>query len=145
MTLAIYENSGDTVSYSIDNLYTNSLILSFDGRVGGTIEKELYVRNSNVLYNYESVQVVPYLYSGGLDLLGTIGTSGFMIKLKTGDTQPSIDEWNSITPGNTIDIPNITGIVTYNPFWIYVNVPRSVPVQHLNGAKLKIIATQVLV
>lgn len=144
MSLRIYESvSGSIVPFSVGGVFTNPLLISIDGRVGGVVEKLLYVRNSSDLYTYEDISLLAEQSEGSFDLIG--GTQGFSYKMKAGDTKPSSEEWATIQAGNTIDLSNIADTVTYLPFWIRIEVPRQVPVQRFRGVSIKIVATQVLV
>lgn len=144
MSLRIYDSvSGSSSPFSVGGVFTHPLLTSVDGRTGGVIEKLLYVRNTNELFQYEDISVVAEQSEGDIDLIG--GTNGFSHKMKAGDTKPSSDEWLTIQAGNTISLEDISDIVTYLPFWIRIEVPRQVPVQRFRGVSLKIVATQILV
>ena len=144
MSLRIYDNvSGSATPFSVDAVFTNPISFSFDGRVGGVLEMLLYVRNTDVLYRYEDLEVTVAQTSGSLDLIG--GTQGFSFKLKSGDTRPSDEEWATISAANTISLEDIPDTVTYLPFWLRIEVPRQIPVQRFHGVSLKTLATQILV
>lgn len=141
MTLRIYENVGDNAPYSVGSLYTNPLIFSFDGRIGGTLKKRLYLRNTDASYTYSSITIEPE-NTGTLDVTGKTTNNGFLFKLKSGDTQPSDDEWDTIAAGNQISMSNISDTVTYLPFWVYVKVPNRVSSRHIRTISLLITAEQ---
>ena len=144
MTLAIYEGtSGSDLPFSTGAMFTNAFTATFDGRVGGTEDFLLYLRNSNVLYTYSDITIQAYQSEGSIDLVE--GTQGFSFKMKAGDAEPTSEEWASIQAGNTISLSDLEDIITYLPFWVRIEVPRQVPVQRFRGVSFKIIATQNLV
>ena len=143
MALLIYENASVEVPFSSSGLFTNSLIFTFDGRVGGNLERRFYIRNDNENHKYTSIQLRAEQFEGSLDLVE--GTQGFSIKFKVGDTQPSLEEWNTIEAGNIVDFENIVGKADALPFWIQVTIPRQVSVQQFRGVRLKLLATQEII
>jgi hypothetical protein len=140
MGLYIYENSTDTAHLSVDDAFSNPLLLTQDGRVGGTVEKKLYVKNNDDTYDYSSIQVYVEQTSGSVDFVN--GTKGFYIKLYAGDTQPTLEQWQTISPGNTISLSNISDTATALPFWMKIYCPTNVPVQHIKGVKIVLSATE---
>lgn len=143
MTLRIYdEASVSSTPLSINSLFTNALIVPFDGRTGGSSEHLLYIRNSNAIYEYTSITLTAEQLEGDMDLIA--GTQGFSFKFYAGSTQPTTEQWAVIQSSNTITLDDIDDTVTFLPFWVRIEVPRQVSVQMFRGVKLKITSTQVL-
>jgi len=141
MALNVYE---DTTSdpYSTSGLFTLPLILGFDGRTGGVVQKKLYLRNDNVLYKYEDITIEAEQVGGDLDYIG--GTEGFYFKMRAGDARPTAAEWDTISGGTSISMSDIIDASTYLPFWVYVEVPGHLAVMHIKDVRFKISATESL-
>jgi hypothetical protein len=137
MALQIYTEVGGT-PLSVDNLFTNPLLLSQDGRTGGTIEKLLYLRNDEVIYSYADIEVSLEQTEGSVHLID--GSQGFYVKMKAGDLKPSLEEWKTISAGNSIILDDIEDTIHYLPFWLKVEVPPNVPVQKFRGLSIVVTA-----
>jgi hypothetical protein len=140
MGLRIYSVASGGTPISNDGLFTNALIISEDGRVGGATEQLLYLRADDATYSYTSIQLEMEQIEGSVDLVG--GTEGFAMKLNAGATQPAQEQWSTIQSGSTISLSDISGLATAVPFWLRVEVPSGVPVQQFRGVRFKITATQ---
>lgn len=143
MALKVYENVGDTIPYSSEGLFTNPMIFSFDGRLGGSLEKKLYLRNDEIIYKYETITIEAEQFSGDTDYIGD--SVGFSFKFEGGDTRPTEARWAAIVADNTISLSDISDTTTYLPFWIRITIPYRIPVQHITSVRMKILATEVLV
>jgi hypothetical protein len=147
MGLLIYSNPNPGAAFSIDGLFTNPLVSAFNGAIGDTTNKRYYVRNDAANRSYESITFQP-VYDSGDNIIS--GTNGFGWKLIVGDTQPLEEQWDLVSFGNSIVIPNIgTSIVadlsTYEPFWLRIVVPRGASVKSHVGIKLRLSYTEILV
>lgn len=147
MGLGIYETTDPDNKFSQDGILTNALCLAFDGILGGTIQKRLYVRNDDSLYYYTDIEVDPVRYTGS-DI--SDGVNGFSWKLIAGDTEPVEDQWSLVTPGASIDLGDLGSagspdISTYLPFWLRVTVPPNTLVQTFEGTRLDITAEKNIV
>ena len=73
------------------------------------------------------------------------------MKIKKKRYTPTLEEWNEISPGNTLSLSSTLGtsiggdIVTFLPFWIRIAIPRVQPVQTIQTVFLKILATEFLI
>ena len=144
MGLKIYKNPDPATDLSQDNTFTNPFALAFDGTVGQIIEKRLYVRNSNNVKSYESITLEPVHLSD----INILNEPGFSWKMIAGDEQPIQDQWNLVSTGNQILIPDIGDNIssdtnTYEPFWVRIEVPKGASVKTHQGVKLKISATEI--
>ena len=144
MSLAIYENALPDSLFSQGN-NNNPFTIAFDGTTGGTIEKRLYLRNSSTLYYYTNIKVQPIANGDNV-----VNTGDFYWKLKAGDAQPLLAEWNTITAGDEIDLSDLgnasnADISSYLPFWVKISVPVNTSIQVFDNVTLRITATQNLI
>ncbi len=147
MSIGIYTNPDPTTLISQNGAFTNALLVSLNGRLGGVFQKRLFVRNSESNKSYSSIQV---LTQNPSDPTLVNGTKNIHWKLLSGDQQPDDLDWDGVSTGNTISIANIgTSLVadttTYIPFWLYVRIPRNTNVETLLGVRLVINANELLV
>lgn len=140
MGLKIYSDVTSGNAYSINGLYTDPLIESFDGRVGGTVEKKLYIRNDDATKQYSSI-VVSLVQAGG-SINYRNGAYGFAMKMKSGNGRPTEAEWATISANNTISLSDISDTTTYLPFWLRIEVPSRIKSQHISNVSIKISATE---
>jgi len=144
MTLAIYTFPIETAAVDSDNLFS----VTFDGRIGGSIDRKLYVRNDNLERWYSSIAVTSV--DTGMPIAGG-GTEGWAWRLLEKDIAPTTEEWLVEDPGNTVSLTDNIGSATegdtrtYLPFWVRITIPPRVQVQTLTGAVLRISATEGLV
>lgn len=147
MALSIYTTASASSKLSQDGEFTNPFSLTFDGRTGGTIETRLYVRNDSALYYYTDIQLT-VSDTGATNI--TDNEDGFYWKFSAGDTQPTANEWRNISAANTIDLPDLGSsgspdTSTYLPFWLYVQIPPSVPIQVFDDVKFVLTGEEVLI
>ena len=147
MGLLIYDEANPNAAFSIGNDFTNPLVATFDGAQGAIQTRRYYVRNDDSAFSYQNITVQPVFVSGD-NIID--GTNGFSWKLIAGDQQPLEEQWNLVTPGNSVDIPDIgtllsSDISTYEPFWLRLEVPRGASVKSHEGIKLRITAEQTAV
>lgn len=100
-----------------------------DGRVGGNVYCQLYIRNDESTKWYSNIQIIPIdtvdAYPYG-DVAYT--ETGWGVKLSAGAQEPSLAEWEDIAWGNTINMSNIgsaslADTTTYFPFWYMITCP----------------------
>jgi hypothetical protein len=139
MALRIYPAAAPDNPYSQGATMTNPLRLGFNGREAGISEVRYYLRNDDATYDYTSITIQP-IDQSGRDI--TDGTNDFAWKLSAGNTQPTSDEWDAITPGAAISMSDITDISTYLPFWLRIEIPRGASVMSYDDAVLRIAATE---
>lgn len=141
--LKIYENANPASSFSTDGEMTNPIRHTFDGRVGGVIEKRYYVRNDNALVTYPGTVSLTAADVSGRNIVN--GTDGYSWKFKAGDTQPLDEEWATIDEGNTIQISGLVSTTTYIPFWVRIEVPSNAEVESFDDVKIALTANEVLI
>lgn len=148
MGLGIYSAADATTKLSDDGSFNNPLNLTFDGRLGGTKEVRLYIRNDNPLYYYTDITLVPTDPSA--EPIINDPDNGYVWKLSVGDTQPTTSDWKNISGANQITFTDIGSAgtpdtSTYLPFWILIQVPPGLAVDIKDAVKLQISANEVLV
>jgi hypothetical protein len=146
MSLKIYSEALPTSYYTVSGDFGNPFITAIDGREGGTVERLLYVRNDSATYVYSGIFVQPVVLTGR-NIVD--GTDGFYWKVKAGATQPTDQEWTTISGGVAIDIGDLgsagaADTSTYLPFWLKQAVPAGVNVQSFTGTILRITATEIV-
>ena len=119
-----------------------------DGRTGGVKQAKLYVRNSNVLYYYENIEIA--LSDSELLSITDQVSEGFVWKLIAGDTQPTENDWRNTPAATAITLTDIGSsgtpdTSTFLPFWIFIQVPPGLDVQTYDTVKFTVTADEVLV
>lgn len=147
MGLLIYDTPEPSAYFSADGLFNNPLLNAFDGVLGGTVNRRLYVRNDDSAKSYTGITLAPVLIEG-YNIIN--GSNGYGWKLMVGETQPLDEQWSLISFANTISIPNIgTALVsdtaTYMPFWLRMIVPAESPVASYSNVKLRLNYTEIVV
>lgn len=139
MALKIYPDEGLSSPYSQDGTANNAFRQAFDGKTGQVKETKLYLRNDDASKNYTGIFISSISLSGR-NIVD--GTDGYSWKLKSGNTQPTYDDWRSISAGNSISMGSISDTTTYLPFWLRIEVPKGAPVETVSGATLKVVASE---
>ena len=148
MTLRVYEKPTEATDLSVDGTFTNPFSFSIDGRTGGTLDFELYVRNDDTTKWYDSISVSAV--SGSTNNLIT-GNLGFSLKFKVGNKRPTHEEWGEVVAGQaalfTEELGNsLEGDITvYLPFWIRIQIPSHQPATTIKDIKIVISATEHLI
>lgn len=147
MGLLIYSAPNPGAAFSADGLFTNPLMTAFDGATGSTFSQRYYVRNDTSNRSFENITLQP-VYLSGDNIIS--GANGFGWKLVAGDAQPLEEQWDLVSYGNSIVIPDIgtptvADLSTYEPFWLRITVPRGAPVKSHSGIKLRLNYTEILV
>jgi len=143
MTLAIYQKADPSTAFSLNGQFTNPLQLTFDGSDGGVSIQQLYVRNDGVGASSYTGIILSLADDAGGNYLN--GTNGYTWKLIGNNgapvTQPVMGQWDTVTPGNSIPLGNVSGTGIYLPFWLYVKVNPNTSVQSFQDVTLNLNAT----
>jgi len=126
MALAFYDDTQTLFG-------ANPLRTVHDGFIGGVHEEKTYVRNADAAKYYDSVQL--RLYTAPYADSGVLGNSGWSVKFLYGERRPTEAEWDLVTSGESLDLPDIgaTGAAdttTYHPVWVRVYCPGNEPAQY---------------
>lgn len=145
MSLSIYDAPDASAKLDSSNPFT----ITFDGRIGGSIDKKLYIRNDDSSFWYDEIKVQP------VDLIAPDLVDGSELnhtwKLMEKDISPTTEEWALITAGNQLSFSDNIGtadigdIITFIPFWVRVKTPRRLSVQTITDIVLRIDARKNLV
>lgn len=142
MGIGIYTAPNSESALSGDGTFTNPLGVTFDGRVGGTKEIRLYVRNDDPGFYFTDISLE--LLDTGDNIINR-PDDGYVWKLSEGDAQPSNNDWGNIAPANTITFTNLGAVSspdssTYLPFWLLIEVPPGLDVQVFDGVQFQLSA-----
>lgn len=124
-------DEGEWTAYSSSGDQTNPITTVHDGRMEQSRDVLLYARNDDATKEYTDI-VLDFADSEyPNDIEGV--QSGWNIKVSLGSLQKSDAEWATVTAGQSISIPNISGIGS-EPFWYRITSPIGLHV----GLKLDI-------
>lgn len=112
-----------------------------NGKPGGASEKLVFIRNDDPA-NYYTDLVVTY-ENDVQDDYGVLGSTGWSVKFLYGRRQPTEEEWDSVTAGQSIVLPNIgstsaADTYTFHPIWIRVYCPGNAPAQIREGQSIRV-------
>ena len=146
--LYFYTEPNDTAAISKDTLLT-PFTVTFDGRVGGCIDKRLYVRNDESNKWYSNIVVSAYDFDTTENWVDGTKT-GFYWKFSTNEIVPSSEEWELIGNNVSISLGNIGDslfgdISSYLSFWVRVTVPGNIQIAVRKTIVLQISATENLI
>jgi hypothetical protein len=110
-----------------ENIYSESLRTTHDGKLGTTDDVLIYVHNTDPTKYYVSVQLSPSSLQYD-DTVGEWAFTGFGLKCIYGERQPTETEWDQVKNGETIVLPNIgsneaADTANYYPIWTRTIVP----------------------
>mgnify|MGYP001203430293 FL=1 len=126
---------------SEQNAMSGSLITTHNGFTGGQFESLIYIKNNNVGYFYENIQVSVVM--DGLDEGDIFSTSGWSIKLKATSEQPTEKEWGDILVNSTVSVADIgtaasADTTTMRPVWVRIFCPGHTDPQIKTDMKLNL-------
>jgi hypothetical protein len=112
-----------------------------NGKSGGASAKLVFIRNDDPA-NYYTDLVVTY-ENNVQDDYGVLGSTGWSVKFLYGRRQPTEEEWDSVTVGQSIVLPNIgstsaADTYTFHPIWIRVYCPGNAPAQIREGQSIRV-------
>jgi len=125
---------------------TVPLTFTFDGRVGGAIDKKIYLRNDDPYRWYDEISLQAVDTNGYSMADGTEG--GFYWKLAQTDMELHPLEWELISSGNSISIADALGsdlqgnVTSYIPIWVRVAIPKGLPIQVIKDIVIRISARE---
>lgn len=112
-----------------------------DGKKGGAYEFLFYIRNDDPSRYFHNITVA-YSANPGIDS-GPLGNTGWSLKFSAGQRQPSEAEWDEVTAGATIAIPQIGDVgspdtSTYQPVWVRAVAPGETQAQLRIGQEITV-------
>jgi len=149
MSLRIYDYDEKNDLYkeiSRNGMQTNPIKTSNDGVNGETVEKKLYLRNTDTNLYYTNIQVkaTPSEKVRVGDISYPEAFIGF--KIVQSDTQPARNEWLSVESGNTAQFSSIgtseEGDNSYYPFWVQVTIPTGTREQTITDVSISVEAEE---
>jgi hypothetical protein len=120
--------------------------VTFDGRLGGSQAKKLYIRNDDATRWYEDITVLAVDAESPSIVDGS--SEGYSWKLLEKDLSPSPQEWDQVGNGETLTITSDLGTasladtVAYLPLWVRVTTPRNQPISTITSVTLRIAAIE---
>ena len=145
MTLGLYNKP--EASGLLDN--TQPFTITFDGRIGGIIAKQVFLRNDDIEKWYKDITVVAVNTAGNNLVDGT--RDGYFWKLAKSDRELTLDEWALISPGNTLSITDEIGtdsfgdLITFLSLWVLVVTPSDQSITTNKSILLRINTTEAAV
>jgi len=144
MSLGVYLKPKATALVTSQNPFR----VTFDGRTGGVVAQQVFVRNDDIRKSYLDISILA-IDSLNENLVDG-STSGWEWKLASKSVPVTGEEWDTIDPGSTLTLPDIGSttlpdIHTYLPVWVYVKIPRNQAVRNITDIVLRILATEILV
>lgn len=142
MSLGVYSTPNENSVLSSQKPFT----VTFDGRIGGALDRCVYIRNSNTARWYENI-TIKAVDTSGTDMVDG-SQEGFSWKLIQKDIPPTDIEWDEVSSGNTLQLDTDLGnsafadIITYIPVWIRVQIPRGQNIQTITDIVLRIDAQE---
>jgi len=151
MALALYGKPTEEsrLSNGSDGTLYEPFVCTFNGKSGGAISQQIYLRNDDLTRRYSNItlQAVDAAATSRVDN----SVDGWFWKIMEKETAPTYEEWDEIVEGaaHTVsaDIGNITqgDTSTYLSIWVRVEIPIEQPIQNITNITLNISATETVV
>lgn len=132
----------------IDTLHP--FTITFNGSIGGAIDKQIYLRNSSLEHFYTDISIEAVDTSHTLDRTAR-NPAGYYWKLSSKTTPVSLEEWEEIPAGNTLSLSDNLGssskadIFTYLSIWVRISIPPGQRIQTIKNIVFRITATEGLI
>ena len=133
MGISIYYRPGtELIKISRNTDLNNPVITVHDGKVGGAVSLQLFLRNDDSDLWFSNVVVRPVDLVDAYPYGDVVYTeTGWGVKLSAGSAEPTNSEWEDIEWGNSISMPNIgtastADTTTYSPFWYMISCPPNI-------------------
>ena len=149
MALALYSFPHiDHKLSTLGELY-RPFTVTFDGLRGGAFDQQIYIHNDDINRWYGDI-VVQAIDTAGINITNN-SSAGYYWKFAQKDVPLTLEEWELITPGNTLTISTSIGsssagdAASYIGFWVRVAIPGGQSIQVIKDVKLRLSATEYLV
>lgn len=148
MALGIYKLITGTSysSYSSDGSGDSPISSLHDGRTTGDQTLQLFLRNDDLNVYYTNIVISCVQTDAGTEYLDN-STSGWGIKLRSGVSEPTQEEWDITDWNNQLSMSNIGtstdgDTTTYAPFWYLIQHPAQIPADIVEVVKLRVEAIE---
>lgn len=140
--LKILDSTKTEFGTVVDDAYTDPLRTVHDGKLGGSYDVLIYLKNEEVTLYYTSVTVGPVSNSYD-DISAEWGETGFGLKMIYGERQPTETEWDQVKSGEAIAIPDIgstdaADTQNFFPLWVRSVCPGKSPAQIKTNLSVKL-------
>lgn len=111
----------------MDSLEGSQLRTFHNGHLGGAHEQLFYIRNEDPAVYYTNVKLTPVYVPDGQDLANKTELT-WSVKLMYGSRRPTEEEWDLVSNGEILTLPNIgmqylADTTTNYPVWVRVFCP----------------------
>jgi hypothetical protein len=140
--LKILDSTKTEFGSIVDDAYTDPLRTVHDGKLGGSYDVLVYIKNEDLSAYYTDVSISPVSNSYD-DLAAEWGETGFGLKMIYGERQPTETEWDQVRSGEAIVLPDIgttTAADTQNffPLWVRSICPGKTSAQIKTNLSVKL-------
>ena len=140
--LKILDSDKDAFGAIVNFEHQTPLRTTHDGKLGGSYDSLVYVKNDDPTLYYVDITFVP-VSSTYDDIDGEWGETGWGLKLLYGERRPTETEWDQVKSGEPIDLPDIgstdaADTVNYYPIWVRAIVPGMTPAQRKTNVSVKV-------
>lgn len=117
------------------------LMSSHNGFTGGAHEEKIYIRNYSSEFYYTNLRIkpeMPELIEGDL-----FSSTGWSVKLRYGEEQPTDKEWGEVLINSACDLPglgnnSVANTETAIPVWVRIYCPGHESPKVKNDINLKL-------
>jgi hypothetical protein len=142
LSLKLYSEPNEDAQFDATSPFT----VTFDGRVGGKVDRLVYVRNDDILRYYTNIQAAAWTLSG--EDMTDDSVAGFYWKMMVKDIRPTNEEWGQVSSGTAVSLGADIGssgdgdIITFLPLWVRVSIPRAQRIQTVTSVVIRLTATE---
>jgi len=149
MSIKMYYKEDDAfVEVTSGDDTTNPVTTTHDGKNGDTRTVCLYLRNDDDTKWYSNI-IVKAVDLVDAEPYGDViySETGWGVKMSEGGIEPTETEWEDLTWGEEVDMPDIGSdgsddTTTYFPFWYLISCPPNVPAQNKSDIVLDVEFTE---
>lgn len=140
--LKILDSTKEAFGNIVDFEHEDPLRMTHDGKLGGSYEQLIYIKNDDATLYYTNVSLSP-VSSNYDDIASEWGETGFGLKLLYGERRPTETEWDQVKSGEAIMLPDIgttdaADIANYFPVWVRTVCPGLTPAQIKTNLSIKL-------
>lgn len=140
--LKILDSNREAYGSIVDFTHQTPLRTSHDGKLGGSWDTLIYIKNDDPTLYYVDVTLNPASTNYD-DIIGEWGETGFGLKVLYGERRPTETEWDQVKNGEPINLPDIgsseaADTANYFPCWTRMIVPGMTPAQLKTNISLEL-------